>query len=112
MVLMRLHGIARRMLPVLMALLLLGAAPHAHAFEGHGVEVSVQSVQDGHEQGGKAAPCGVHCAMCHPASLPPLAFQTAAPAATTRLDLAGPDTIRLGRAGDTPQRPPRLIAIA
>jgi cytochrome c553 len=100
------------MLPVLMALLLLGAVPHAHAFEGHGAEVSLQAGRDGHEQGGKAAPCGVHCAMCHPASLPPLGFVTAPPVAATRLDLAGPDTIRLGRADDTPQRPPRLTAIA
>lgn len=100
------------MLPVLMALLLLGAAPHAHAFEGHGVEVFAPSIQDGHDLGGKAAPCGVHCAMCHPASLPPLDFVAAPPIAASRIDLAGPDTIRLGRAGDTPQRPPRLIAIA
>lgn len=100
------------MLPVLMALLLLGAAPHAHAFEGHGVEVSVaSSMQDGQEQG-KATPCDVHCALCHPASLPPLGFQAAAPVSASRMVLAGPDTFRLGRAGDTPQRPPRPIAIA
>lgn len=100
------------MLPVLMALLLLGAAPHAHAFEGHGVEASMHAAQDGHDQGGQAAPCGAHCAMCHPASLPPMEFLAAPPAVASRIDLAGPDTFRLGRAGDTPQRPPRLIAIA
>lgn len=109
---MRLHGIARRILPVLMALLLLGAVPHAHAFEGHAIEVSVQTGQDGNEQGGKATPCDVHCAMCHPASLPPMDFVAAMPAAVIRIELPGPDTIRLGRADDTPQRPPRLIAIA
>jgi hypothetical protein len=112
MVLMRLHGIARRLLPVLMALLLLGAAPHAHAFEGHGVEVSIPSIQDGQDQGGKAAPCGVHSAMCHSASLPPLDFQPVVPISTRHLAVVGPDTFRLGRADDTPQRPPRLIAIA
>lgn len=109
---MRLHGIARRLLPVLMALLLWGVTPHAHAFEGHSAEVSVQVDHDGHEQGSKASPCGVHCAMCHPASLPPIGFVAAVPVSVIRIDLAGPDTIRLGRADDTPQRPPRLLAIA
>ncbi len=109
---MRFHGITRRLLPVLMALLLWSGAPHAHAFEGHGAEVSAQSSQDGHDHGGKASPCGVHCTMCHPASLPPLGFHATTPVAVLRIDLAGPDTIRLGRAGDTPQRPPRLPAIA
>ncbi|TCH95963.1 hypothetical protein EJV46_22045 [Roseococcus sp. SYP-B2431] len=100
-----------------MALLLLGAAPHAHAFESHvfdslGVEVSLPSIQDGHEPDGKAAPCEVHCAMCHAASLPPLDFRPAAPASTFRTAWGGFDTFRLGHAGDRPQRPPRLIAIA
>lgn len=111
MVLMRLHGIARRILPVLMALLLLGAVPHAHACEGHPLEASMQAARDGHEQEGKAMPCDVHCAMCHVASLPPLDFRATAPVMVKRVERTSPDTFRLGRAGDTPQRPPRLIVI-
>lgn len=99
------------MLPVLMALLLFGAVPHAHAFAGLGVEVSVQATQDGHDHD-QAAPCDVQCAMCHVASLPPLDFRPAEPLSMTLATLVGPDTFRLGRADDTPQRPPRLIAIA
>lgn len=95
-----------------MAMLLLGAAPHAHAAGTPQIAISVQVAEDGHDHGGRATPCGVHCAMCHPASLPPLGFVAAVPVSAIRIDLAGPDTIRLGRAGDTPQRPPRLTAIA
>ncbi|WP_424812781.1 hypothetical protein [Roseococcus sp. YIM B11640] len=109
---MRLHGIARRVLPVLMVALLWTMAPHAHALEVQEAGIHMPSGPDRHDSTSKASPCGVDCTACHPAALPPLGLEPHPSFASLRLGTPPEAPFCLGQAGDTPQRPPRPAATA
>lgn len=111
MLLMRLHGIARRLLPVLTMLLLLGASQHGLACERAPGEVAVSSAVDGGQHGDGVLSVGVHCAICHAAALPAPVSPAMAP--LVALTLNGDSAVGpVAHPSDTPQRPPRRVAIA